>query len=64
MLFSPISGYTVVLDMYAKPPEEIVMDLDATDDPAHGKQEGGEYHTWSGRSLPVASRCAKIVLSE
>ena len=32
------------LDMYATPYEEIVIDLDATDAPVHGKQEAGEYH--------------------
>ena len=30
--------------MHAIPPEEIVIDLDATDDPVHGEQEGREYH--------------------
>lgn len=31
----------VFLDAHAKPPREIVLDLDATDDPLHGHQEAG-----------------------
>jgi hypothetical protein len=34
----------VFLDAYAKPPKEIVLDLDATDDPLHGHQEGRFFH--------------------
>jgi hypothetical protein len=29
---------------YDKPPEEITLDLDATDDPVHGRQEGRFFH--------------------
>lgn len=32
------------LDSFQKPPEEIVLDLDATDDPIHGEQEGRFFH--------------------
>jgi hypothetical protein len=32
------------LDAYAKAPEEIWLDLDATDDPLHGNQEGRFFH--------------------
>ena len=32
------------LDAHATPPEEIVLDLDATDDPLHGAQEGRFFH--------------------
>lgn len=32
------------LDSFAKPPEEIVLDFDATDDPLHGGQEGRFFH--------------------
>lgn len=32
------------LRAYAEPPKEIVLDLDATDDPIHGKQEGRFFH--------------------
>ena len=32
------------LEAYDEPPEEIVLDLDATDDPIHGKQQGRFFH--------------------
>ena len=32
------------LEAHAKPPEQIVLDLDATDDPLHGHQEGRFFH--------------------
>ncbi|KAF0146837.1 MAG: putative transposase for insertion sequence element [bacterium] len=32
------------LDAHAAPPQEIVLDLDATDDPIHGHQEGRFFH--------------------
>ena len=32
------------LDSFAQPPEEIVLDFDATDDPIHGEQEGRFFH--------------------
>ena len=32
------------LDAYAKPPAQITLDLDATDDPLHGHQEGRFFH--------------------
>jgi hypothetical protein len=34
----------VFLDAHAKAPKEIVLDLDATDDPLHGHQEGRFFH--------------------
>jgi hypothetical protein len=34
----------VFLDAHAKSPKEIVLDLDATDDPLHGHQEGRFFH--------------------
>jgi len=34
----------VFLQAHALPPEEIVLDLDATDDPLHGEQEGRFFH--------------------
>ena len=36
------------LDAHATPPEEIVLDLDATDDPLHGQQEGRFFHGYYG----------------
>lgn len=32
------------LNSFAQPPEEIILDLDATDDPLHGEQEGRFFH--------------------
>jgi hypothetical protein len=32
------------LDSHAAPPREIILDLDATDDPLHGRQEGRFFH--------------------
>src|SRR6202161_2102720 len=32
------------LESFKAPPKEIVLDLDATDDPLHGHQEGGFFH--------------------
>ena len=34
----------VFLDAHEEPPEEIVIDVDATDDPLHGAQEGRFFH--------------------
>ena len=34
----------VFLNSYNQPPEEITLDLDATDDPLHGDQEGRFFH--------------------
>ncbi len=36
------------LEAYATAPEEIVLDLDATDDPLHGQQEGRFFHGYYG----------------
>ena len=36
------------LDAHAAPPAEIVLDLDATDDPLHGSQEGRFFHGYYG----------------
>ena len=32
------------LELFRAPPEEIILDLDATDDPLHGHQEGRFFH--------------------
>jgi hypothetical protein len=32
------------LEAHQTPPEEIILDLDATDDPVHGRQEGRFFH--------------------
>ena len=32
------------LEAHERPPNEIILDLDATDDPVHGEQEGRFFH--------------------
>ena len=32
------------IDTYTTPPEELILDFDATDDPVHGRQEGRFFH--------------------
>jgi hypothetical protein len=34
----------VFINAYSKPPKQIILDLDATDDPIHGNQEGRFFH--------------------
>jgi hypothetical protein len=36
------------LDAHREAPEEIILDLDATDDPLHGEQEGRFFHGYYG----------------
>lgn len=38
----------IFLEAHAVPPAEIVLDLDATDDPLHGNQEGRFFHGYYG----------------
>jgi DDE family transposase len=39
---------TLFLEAYKTPPKEIILDLDATDDPVHGGQEGRFFHGYYG----------------
>jgi hypothetical protein len=50
----------VFLDSYAEAPAEIVLDLDATDDPLYGRQEGRFFHGYYGDYcyLPLYIFCA------
>jgi hypothetical protein len=43
------------LDAHPTPPKEIILDLDATDDPIHGHQEGRFFHGY-GACPPAAQR--------
>src|SRR5438128_4097436 len=38
----------VFLEAHREAPQEIILDLDATDDPLHGKQEGRFFHGYYG----------------
>ena len=50
---------------HGKQPQEIVLDLDATDDPLHGKQEGRFYHGFykSYCYLPLYIFCDEYLLA-
>jgi hypothetical protein len=52
------------LDSQEKIPEQIILDLDATDDPLHGKQEGRFFHGYYGCYcyLPLYIFCGKHLL--
>jgi len=47
-----------------QPPEELVLDLDATDDPLHGQQEGRFFHGYYGCYcyLPLYIFCGDFLL--
>jgi hypothetical protein len=49
---------------YAAPPAELVLDLDATDDPLHGKQEGAFFHGYYRQYcfLPLYVFCGERLL--
>jgi hypothetical protein len=50
---------------HATPPERIVLDFDATDDPVHGEQEGRFFHGFYGRYcfLPLYVFCGDQLLA-
>jgi hypothetical protein len=52
IMFDPELADQLLVQLYveaqAVPPAEIVLDLDATDDPLHGKQEGRFFHGYYG----------------
>jgi hypothetical protein len=52
------------LDAHACAPEQIVLDLDATDDPLHGRQEGRFFHGYYGNYcyLPLYVFCGDHLL--
>jgi len=54
----------VFLQAHGKPPEEIVLDLDATDDPLHGQQEGRFFHGYYRHYcyLPLYIFCGEHLL--
>ena len=54
----------VFLQAHEKPPDEIVLDLDATDDPLHGEQEGRFFHGYYGHYcyLPLYIFCGDHLL--
>jgi Transposase DDE domain group 1 len=52
------------LESHSKPPLEIILDADATDDPIHGNQEGRFYHGYYGHYcyLPLYIFCGEFLL--
>jgi hypothetical protein len=52
------------LDAHEQPPERVVLDLDATDDPLHGHQEGRFFHGYYGHYcyLPLYIFCGEFLL--
>lgn len=52
------------LEAYATPPDEIILDVDATDDPVHGQQEGRFFHGYyrSYCYLPLYIFCGEHLL--
>jgi hypothetical protein len=52
------------LEAHATAPEEIVLDLDATDDPIHGEQEGRFFHGFYNEYcyLPLYIFCGEFLL--
>ncbi|HEX2715473.1 MAG TPA: IS1380 family transposase [Candidatus Acidoferrales bacterium] len=54
----------IFLEAYAKPPQEIVLDLDVTDTPLHGEQEARFFHGYYGHYcyLPLYIFCGEHLL--
>jgi hypothetical protein len=52
------------LESHEKPPLEIILDADATDDPIHGNQEGRFFHGYYGHYcyLPLYIFCGEFLL--
>ncbi|MDD5295315.1 MAG: IS1380 family transposase [Rhodocyclaceae bacterium] len=53
------------IEAHAAAPDEIVLDLDATDDPLHGQQEGRFFHGYYGHYcyLPLYIFCGRHLLA-
>ena len=53
------------LDAQARPPRQIILDLDATDDPLHGHQEGRFFHGYYDCYcyLPLCIFCGRHLLA-
>ena len=56
---------TLFLEAHTTPPEEIIIDLDATDDPLHGHQEGRFFHGYYDCYcyLPLYIFCGRHLLA-
>jgi hypothetical protein len=56
---------TLFLEAHKRPPEQIILDLDATDDPLHGRQEGRFFHGYYDCycHLPLYVFCGRHLLA-
>jgi hypothetical protein len=56
---------TLFLEAHQRPPERIILDLDATDDPLHGHQEGRFFHGYYDCYcyLPLYVFCGRHLLA-
>src|SRR5438309_8203165 len=56
---------TLFLEAHGRPPEQIILDLDATDDPLHGHQEGRFFHGYYDNYcyLPLYVFCGRHLLA-
>ena len=56
---------TLFLEAHTRPPEQIILDLDATDDPLHGHQEGRFFHGYYDCYcyLPLYVFCGRHLLA-
>ena len=56
---------TLFLEAHTRPPQRIVLDLDATDDPLHGHQEGRFFHAYYDCYcyLPLYIFCGRHLLA-
>lgn len=50
----------VFLESYQKPPQQIILDMDVTDDQVHGNQEGAFFNLHSA-PLTVTSSCLSLI---
>jgi Transposase DDE domain group 1 len=54
----------VFLEAHSQPPQQIVLDVDVTDDPLHGQQEGRFFHGYYREYcyLPLYIFCGEYLL--
>ena len=58
-------SFALFLEAHPRPPEPIILDLDATDDPHHGHQEGRFFHGYYDCHcyLPLYVFCGRHLLA-
>ena len=62
---NPVAIKNLLVDQFveahARPPKQIILDLDATDDPLHGEQEGRFFTTATTATAICRSTCSAAV---